>query len=62
MLYKSEIFELSFLPYFIKEWNNLSEELREKKSTVLFKTKILSVIRPKETQRHQATEPSQITF
>ena len=37
-----------FFPYYIKEWNNLSEELRKIKSTVKFKTKILSFIRPKE--------------
>ena len=38
-------------PFFLivlKEWNNLSEELRKIKSTVQFKTKILSFIRPKE--------------
>ena len=45
---KTEIFESSFFPYCIKEWNNLSEELRKIKSTVQFKTKILSFIRPKE--------------
>ena len=43
-----KIFESSFFPYCIKEWNNLSEELRKIKSTVQFKTKILSFIRPKE--------------
>ena len=40
-------------PFFLivlKEWNNLSEELRKITSTVQFKTKILSFIRPKKTQ------------
>ena len=45
---RTEIFDSSFFPYCIKEWNNLSEELRKIKSTVQFKTKILSFIRPKE--------------
>ena len=44
-----KIFESSFFPYCIKEWNNLSDELRKIESTVQFKTKILSFIRPKET-------------
>ena len=44
-----EIFESSFSPYCIKEWNNVSEELRKIKSTVQFKIKIISVIRPKKT-------------
>ena len=43
-----KIFESSFFPYCIKEWNNLSEELRKIQSTDQFKTKILSFIRPKE--------------
>ena len=45
---RTKIFESSFFRYCIKEWNNLSEELRKIKSTVQFKTKILSFIRPKE--------------
>ena len=45
---RTKIFESSFFPYCISEWNNLSEELRKIKSTVQFKTKILSFIRPKE--------------
>ena len=44
----TKIFESSFFPYSIKEWNNLSEELQKIKSTVQFKTKILSFARPKE--------------
>ena len=47
-LQEQKCFESSFFPYCIKEWNNLSEELRKIKSTVQFKTKILSFIRPKE--------------
>ena len=45
---RTKIFEPFFFSYCIKEWNNLSEELRKIKSTVQFKTKILSFIRPKE--------------
>ena len=44
----AKIFESSFFPYCIIEWNNLSEEFRKIKSTDQFKTKILSFIRPKE--------------
>ena len=43
---RTKIFESSFFSYCIKEWNNFSEELRKIKSTVQFKTKILSFIRP----------------
>ena len=45
---RTKIFESSFFPYCIKEWNNLSEELRKIKSTDQFKTKILCFIRHKE--------------
>ena len=41
---RTEIFESSFFPYCIKEWNNLSEKLWKIKSTDQFKTKILSFI------------------
>ena len=37
----SKTFELSSFPYFIKEWDNLSETFWKIKSTVQFKTKIL---------------------
>ena len=66
---RTTIFESSFFPYCIKEWNNLSEDLQKLESTVHFKTKILSFIRPKENsifkvhdKLNQTTEPSQITF
>ena len=45
---RTKIFESSFFLYCIKEWNNLSKELRKIKPTVQFKTKIISFIRPKE--------------
>ena len=45
---RTKIFESYFFPYCIKEWNDLSEELQKIKSTVQFKTKSLSFIRPKE--------------
>ena len=45
---RAKMFESSFFPYCIKEWNNLSEEFRKIKSTDQFKAKILSFIRPKE--------------
>ena len=45
---RTKISESSFFPYCIQEWNNLSEKLRKIKSTVQFKTKIISFIRPKE--------------
>ena len=44
---RTRILESSFFPYCIKEWNNLNEELWKIESTVQFKTKILSFIRPK---------------
>ena len=45
---RTKIFESSFSSYCIKEWNDLSEGLQKIKSTVHFKTKILSFITPKE--------------
>ena len=45
---RTKIFEPFFFSYCIKEWNNLSEELRKIKSTVQFKTKILKFIRSKK--------------
>ena len=66
---RTKTFESSFFPYCIKEWNNLREDLQKLESTVHFKTKILSFIRPKENsifkvhdKLNQTTEPSQITF
>ena len=57
---RTKIFELSFLPYCIKGWNNLSEELRKIKSTVQFKTKILSFIRRKENSIFKVHDPDGI--
>ena len=45
---RTKIFDSFIFPYCINERNNLSDKLREIKSTVPFKTKILSFIRPKE--------------
>ena len=67
---KTKILETFFFSYCIKEWNNLSEELLKIKSTVQFKMKILSFIRPKENSIFKihdrngikATKPSQIVF
>ena len=66
---RTKIFESSFFPYCIKEWNNLREDLQKLESTVHFKTKILIFIRPKENsifkvhdKLNQTTESSQITF
>ena len=66
---RTKIFESSFFPYCIKEWNNLREDLQKLESKVHFKTKILSFIRPKENsifkvhdKLNQTTESSQITF
>ena len=42
------LFESFFFPYCIKEWNNFIEELLKTESTLQFKTKILSSIKPKE--------------
>ena len=43
-----KIFESSFFPYCIKDWNNVSEKLQKIKSAIQFKMKILSFIRLKE--------------
>ena len=41
-------FEISFYRYSLKEWSNLSEEIRNIVSLNKFKKKILTFIRPKE--------------
>ena len=44
---RSEIFENSFFPYCIKEWNELNDKIRNIKSINKFKVTILNFIRPK---------------
>ena len=43
-----KMFESSFFPYCIQEWNNVSEIPRKIESTIQFKMKFLSYIRLKE--------------
>ena len=45
---RTKIFETSFYPYCLKEWSNLSEEIRNIVSLNKFKKTILNFIRPKE--------------
>ena len=42
--------ESSFFPYCIKEWNNLSKEFQNIKSTIQFKTKFSVPLDPKKMQ------------
>ena len=44
---RTEVFNLSFYPYSIKEWFTLSEEIGNRVSVNKFKEIILSFIRPK---------------
>ena len=44
---RSKIFENSFFPYCIKEWNKLNDKIRNIKSINKFKVTILNFIRPK---------------
>ena len=44
---RSKIFENSFFPYCIKEWNKLNDKIRNIKSFNKFKVTILNFIRPK---------------
>ena len=45
---RTKNFETSFYPYCLKEWSNLSEEIRNIVSLNKFKKTILNFIRPKE--------------
>ena len=56
---RTKIFELSFFPYYIKKWNNLSEE---PKPTVQFKMKIISFIRPKENSIFKIHDTNGISY
>ena len=47
---RTKIFESSFFPYCIKEWNNLNEELCKIKSTANLKRKFSVSSDPKKTQ------------
>ena len=43
---RAEYFANSFFPYTIKEWNNLSPEIRKSVSYEVFKNSLLKFIRP----------------
>ena len=43
---RTEIFESSFYPNCLREWNQLDPEIRLAPSLSIFKTKLLSIIRP----------------
>ena len=43
---RTEYFANSFFPYPIKEWNNLSSEIRKSVSYEVFKNSLLKFIRP----------------
>ena len=47
---RTKIFESSFFPYYIKEWNNLSEELRKLNQQLNLKQKFPVSSDPKKTQ------------
>ena len=50
-------FASSFFPYCIKEWNNLSQEIREISTVSKFKQELLSFIRPKGNDVFQVFDP-----
>ena len=45
---RTKAFELSLFPHYAKEWENLSEELRNIDSINKFKLSILNFVRPRE--------------
>jgi len=47
-MYGSASFRLSFFPSTIKDWNKLDNNIREAKSKLIFKKRILNKIRPKK--------------
>ena len=46
MYWRTEYFANSLFPYTIKEWNNLSLEIRKSVSYEVFKTSLLKFVRP----------------
>ena len=46
MYFRTEYFGNSFFPYAIKEWNNLSPEIRKSVSYEVFKNSLLKLIKP----------------
>ena len=57
LLCRTEIFESSFLPYTINEWNKLDPDVRKIGSYVGFRKKLLSFIKPTENKTFSIYDP-----
>ncbi len=55
---RTDAFKNSFFPHCINEWNNLSLEFRELRSLSLFKTRLISLVRPVKNQIFGIHDPS----
>ena len=60
LLCRTKIFENSFLPYTINEWNKLDPEIRRIDSYVRFRKKLLSFIKPMENKTFSIYDPLRI--
>ena len=50
----------SFFPNCVKSWNNMSDEIRYSDSLMIFKTKLISLIRPPKKSIYDIHKPSDI--
>ena len=57
MLYRTEIFKNSFLPYTINEWNKLDPDISRIDSYVRFPKKLLGFIKPTENKTFSIYDP-----
>ena len=55
---RTDAFKNSFFPHCINKWNNLSLEFRELRSLSLFKTRLISLVRPAKRQIFGIHDPS----
>ena len=55
--FNCDYYNNSFFPYCVREWNDLSEEVRNSKSLPIFKKAILDLIRPKSAPFYNIFDP-----
>ena len=62
MCCRAEYFANSFFPYTIKEWKNLSQEIRKSISCEAFKNSLLKFIRPSPNSLFNVSEVLESNF
>ena len=56
-VFRTNYFKYYFFPYCVNEWNKLDPEIRELKSSILFKRSLLRFIRPISTSIYNIIDP-----